>query len=547
VTARLRRPVADERGIALVLSLFLTLAMSVVGGSLLFLSQTEALASMNYRLMAQARYGAESGIQHAVNYLLYSYTPPASTGADPLSNYVTTVSPVTYNGSPVILSANDDVAANYPAPAVQSAFAAAVRQLVTAGTTQIEYAPYAALISMELIPAAQSIDGVEHTIQTWRITSAGTIAAGARTAQVEVTAVLDTQKISTTGPSMGYATFATAAGCGALRFTGGASTKSYDSSTYDPSAGSTITAANGELRDADGNVGTNGNLTESGGATINGTLSTPRVGVGNCSSGNVTAQTASGGATVTGGLVTLPSAVTLATPDIPDPDPPTSNLNVVGSSTCATLGLAPPATCSGTNAGTGTGLTINPNGAAINWGDLSLSGGAKLVIAGGSYNLNSLRLSGGSRVTVSSGDVLMTVVETVSFSGGTNLEIPSTGASLNLDLVDTPGIATPVSFSGGVVTNDSYDASKFRIRYGGTGGLSISGGAKNAMVIYAPNAPISLSGGSRLYGAVIGSTINDSGGVTIYYDRNLANAGIFATTKYQPGNPMLSAFSWKKY
>jgi hypothetical protein len=34
-------------------------------------------------------------------------------------------------------------------------------------------------------------------------------------------------------------------------------------------------------------------------------------------------------------------------------------------------------------------------------------------------------------------------------------------------------------------------------------------------------APLSLSGGSNWYGSLIGSTINDSGGVSIYYDREL--------------------------
>jgi hypothetical protein len=36
-----------------------------------------------------------------------------------------------------------------------------------------------------------------------------------------------------------------------------------------------------------GNVGSNGNLNESGNVTINGTMSTPRTGVGNCANGAV--------------------------------------------------------------------------------------------------------------------------------------------------------------------------------------------------------------------------------------------------------------------
>ena len=56
----------DERGMALVLTLFLTSAMTVLAVSLMFLSQTETYASMNYKMMSLARYGAEAGVERAV-------------------------------------------------------------------------------------------------------------------------------------------------------------------------------------------------------------------------------------------------------------------------------------------------------------------------------------------------------------------------------------------------------------------------------------------------------------------------------------------------
>src|SRR5258707_15815773 len=87
--------ITDEKGIALVLSLFLMAAMSVIAASLMFLSQTETYSSMNYRLMSQARYGAESGIQKTTNYLVYTYSMPGNTGnvVEPtLASYDTTAS-----------------------------------------------------------------------------------------------------------------------------------------------------------------------------------------------------------------------------------------------------------------------------------------------------------------------------------------------------------------------------------------------------------------------------------------------------------------------
>lgn len=172
----------DEQGTALILSLFLTLVASVMSASLIFLAQTETWSSTNYRLMAQARYGAESGLSKAANFLQYSYAKPG-TGADPLANYDMTVSPVTRNGQRVILSANASTASNYPVAAVQTAFNTAARGTLPIGNINVQYAPYATLLSMQVV-------GTD-TIQRWLITSDGTITSGTRTAQVQVSGILD--------------------------------------------------------------------------------------------------------------------------------------------------------------------------------------------------------------------------------------------------------------------------------------------------------------------------------------------------------------------
>ena len=304
------RYIDNERGIALVLSLLLMMIMSALAASLLFLAQTETASSMNYRLMSQARYGAEAGIQMAVNDLLSSYTAPTPGGADPLSNYDMNALPVTYGGIPVVLSANSAVHSNYPVASVQTAFSNAVKGTLPAGGITVAYAPYATLLSMRQINV---YGGGQATIQTWKITSDGSITAG-RTAQVEVTAVLETQAV----PAQMYAAFATSAGCGALDFMGNnTQTDSYDSTAA-------LVGGAPVLSSSSGNLGTNGNLTEGGGATIKGTLSTPKVGVGSCSNGNVNALSSAGGATVTGGVVHLPQQVILPAPAAPYPLPPST-------------------------------------------------------------------------------------------------------------------------------------------------------------------------------------------------------------------------------
>ena len=90
-----------RRGIAMIIALFMVLMMSVLGTSLMFVSRTETMSSLNYRLMSQARYGAESGVHQAANFLLspaYMNVRPG-TAADPLpaglptNSYWTTASP----------------------------------------------------------------------------------------------------------------------------------------------------------------------------------------------------------------------------------------------------------------------------------------------------------------------------------------------------------------------------------------------------------------------------------------------------------------------
>src|SRR5688572_26065226 len=221
-----------ERGIAIVLALFLMSAMSVLAASMMFLSQTETYASMNYRMMSQARYAGEAAIQRASDFLLDSgqYSAPG-TVADPLDNFDRTVSPVVCAvgavgctpGEPIVLSAVDGVDSNYPAPAVQTAFNAAAQGTLTAGNATLSYSAYATLLSMQKF---ESYGGGDSVVQTWQITGVGET-GGARTATVEVFSVVETPKV----PASWFAASASATGCGALTFSGNVETDSYDSST----------------------------------------------------------------------------------------------------------------------------------------------------------------------------------------------------------------------------------------------------------------------------------------------------------------------------
>src|ERR1700747_44732 len=83
----------DEKGVALILVMILLLGLSVMAVSLLFVGQAETWASMNYRMVTHARYGAEAGINQTANYIQNTYAQPTTAQ---MTNFITPASPVTY-------------------------------------------------------------------------------------------------------------------------------------------------------------------------------------------------------------------------------------------------------------------------------------------------------------------------------------------------------------------------------------------------------------------------------------------------------------------
>jgi hypothetical protein len=481
---------SGERGIALIMVMFMVMTMSLVGASLSFVSQNETLASRNYQTTTQTRYAAESGVAAATNYLLNSYVSPTVGGADPITAYDTTQSPVRWNNAPVVLSSDPAVAANYPIAATQTAFAANSAGTLTAGSGTTAYAASATLLMMKVM--TDSYTGGQFTLQMWRITGAG-LTDGAGAAAVQVSAVLET----TDKPVFGYAAFATAPGCDSIAFVGGAFTDSYDSTMADDWMTPDLSG---------GDVGTNGNY--NGGGAIHGSLSTPRTGVGNCAAGAVTA--ADSIASIDGGLTALSQPITFPTPPAPSPLPPTTNDSIGKNTGCPALVLfcVP---------NPGAGITIIPPtpSTVITLGNVSVNGGATMHLSAGVYVVNSIELSGGSNIVVDSGPVVFKVAGV--------------------------GDTTPIDLSGGGITNTSYTPSNMQFIYGGTGTISLTGSSAISATVMAPNAPAVLNGTGDFYGAIITSTVSGGGNAAIHYDRNLAKQAV------TQGNPVLHQFSWNSY
>src|SRR5579859_569839 len=516
----------NERGVALILALILLLVISVMAVSLMFISQTETWSSLNYKLMSQARDGAEAGINAAANYIINTYTPPSSSGTDLLSSYNSNVSPVQYpasnsgNHDVVLSTSNAHKAANYPVSSVETAFQNAAQGNLTAGNVTVGYATRATLLSQDQVLPYGSASF--ETVQTWRITSDGTV-NGVRAADEEVSAVLEKQIT----PVFSYAAFATANGCGSLNFGGGGGTASYDSSNL------TMTGGHPSVTGTAGNVGTNGNLATNGNpTTINGNFSTPRTGTGSCSSGGVTAWTSSGG-TVTGGLVQLPQPVVYPTPAAPNPAPPTSQpltlnnsaVDCGGVTGCIIGTTSPPNGCPSGEfcLAPGTCPPANPapalSGPGV-YGDITIKGTVHL--SSGCYNINSLTENGGGTLTIDTGPVVVNVA---------GAGVPPAGP-----------LATPINLTGGgLINNVGWNADMFQLQYGGSGTINVKGGANAVGVLYAPNATLSFnSAGGNWYGAVITGSMTDLGHAQINYDINLQKQDVTVS------NWMLDSFSWKK-
>ena len=485
---------SSERGVALVMALLMILAVSIISSSLMVVAKTEAFSSLSYTAMSQVRYGAESAIHASANHLLFTYAPPSSASAiDPIANYDMTVSPVRFNGRPVVLSSDPAVPSNYPSAAVVNAFQAASSGTLNVNNASVGYRTRATLMSMRVLMDYYSQQPI--TLQTWEIVGAGNV-NGSGASYVEVMSTLERQPV----PVFSYAAFATYDGCNALSFAGGATTESYDSGT--------LVSGMPVVSQSDGNVGTNGNLTGVGNpTTIYGTLSTPRAGVGNCTTNNVTAATISGWATVQDGLVTLPQPVTYPTPA--PVTPPTSNVNFNNGSCPATAAF-----CS--KSGSAFVITPPTPTTVVPMGDISLTGSSTVRLNAGIYEVNSLSLAGNSTIVVQSGPVIIKVAG--------------------------QGIATPIDLSGGGVSNPSLDPTKLQFIYGGTGQVKVTGGTDSAALIYAPNASTALTGAStNFYGAMITNKVTATGGFNFYYDRRLRSSVMTA------GNPTMTSFTWRTF
>ncbi len=135
-------------------------------------------------------------------------------------------------------------------------------------------------------------------------------------------------------------------------------------------------------------------------------------------------------------------------------------------------------------------------------GVLAVIDGNSITLADGTYCFSRVTLSGGGDFTVN-GPVNMYLTDYAAMSGGS--------------LINTTG--EPADFE----IYSSFDGDYGRDE--GHGGVELSGGGQAYMIVYAPDTFVEVSGGSDFYGAIVGKTIETSGGTQFHYDEKLGAGG----------------------
>jgi hypothetical protein len=94
-----------------------------------------------------------------------------------------------------------------------------------------------------------------------------------------------------------------------------------------------------------------------------------------------------------------------------------------------------------------------------------------------------------------------------------------------------------ISATGGSFSNGFNVPAELQIldSYGGSNGVTLSGGTQSYLTLYAPLTDVTISGGSPLWGAVLGRTLVASGNAQLHIDLNIPGG----STGWAPGLTVL--------
>ena len=96
---------------------------------------------------------------------------------------------------------------------------------------------------------------------------------------------------------------------------------------------------------------------------------------------------------------------------------------------------------------------------------------------------------------------------------------------MKADIIIAPGATVKLYTDGNIdakadLINSSLKAENFQI-YSTGSTISLNSGTTMYATVYAPNAAITINGGSDAYGSFIGKSVKGNGGAHIHFDRSL--------------------------
>jgi Tfp pilus assembly protein PilX len=559
---RLQRK-AREAGVALIIALLILLVISMLAAGVIFSTQSEVWASANYRNVTQARYVAEAGAQQAANWIIQNWTPP--------SNFTTTtafnlsVFPAMYVGgstpSKIVFSSSNisgitDTYTNISS-SLDSSFQTNLSGISSPFASENANANFS--VAAQLLSATQvTVGGGPQWLTKWKIISQGSVGQiqPAKVQVVEIMADVPTASSSSqTIPNFNYGILATGTGCNVITASGGSGNPGR-TNAYNSQASGNAGNSNPTLLGTGGSVATFGNVKISNGAYINGPIYSPYYNAGasgtygiscpswtavcgNNSSGwngdqacsspsklwSVNEDNSGGavGCTNGGSCANTTSNLPASLPNpssIPDPTMPTVTPNT---SACTALagGL-----CNGGSGGaSGCSATLPPSPTGTSYGQVNFGSCARITLQSGTYNFDTLLISNGATITV-----------------------PSTG-NVVINIYNSSASSTPFTSNGGTVVNPGGDPNNLTFVYDGSNTINLANGAALFATVYAPHAPVTVSGNGGLYGAIVANTFAFSGSGHVIYDTHLASDTPHVTYggSAVTNTAHLDEFSWSAY
>jgi len=556
---------SGEAGISLFLALLLVLVASMLAAGIIFTTQTEIWSTGNYRSSTQARYVAEAGAQQASNWIQQNWTPPSN--LTDTTQFDLSVFPAQYIGGGsnqkiVFASASmNTITDTYSGinSSLDNSYKSALHGVTSPFSSLNGNATFE--VAAQLLTATQiSVTGSSGTywLTKWKIVAQGSVGF-LQPAKVQAVEVVSDVPTSATGsatiPNFNYAILATGTGCNVVKSSGGSSSPGATNS-YNSQATGNVGNSSPTIIGTGGSVASFGNVSISNGAYINGPIYSPDYNVGtsgeygiscphwtaacgnNSSGSNGGAACSSpsqiwsvnednsgsavgctNGKSCTNTSANMPTS--LSSPSsVPDPAMPTVTANT---SACTALsgGL-----CSGgSGGGGGCAATLPPSPSGTSYGLVNFGSCAVITLQSGVYNF-----------------------DTLSISNGATINVPASG-SVVINILNSSGSSTPFTTSGGTVTNPGGDPNNLTFVYDGSNTINLANGSALFATIYAPHAPVTVSGNGGLYGAVVANTVTFSGSGHVIYDTHLASDTPHVSCNCGTINPTahLDEFSWSAY